>query len=157
MKLRLYIADTFEVLQNGKVLALGLFPDHVVIVPAPPPIDRPSPDDPVFGLTLSALLAFHEVEGDALKGEALVYAPGIDRPVARMSFDAPCDPDAAAVNLISRFNPLPISSAGVYRLDVDANGQRFSEQFEIRITPPVAATVTPRTTKPARKRSVRKT
>lgn len=155
MKFRAYIADTFEVLQNGKVLALGLFPDHVLVVHTQAGEPAPSDAAPI-GIEASLMMSFSEVDEPTVTGHAVVIPPDSDRPVARTNFEARRQSPGSATNVITKFKPLPVRAPGIFKLQVHVNGHDFEDWFEVRVTPPPGAAAAQPPAKAARKRTARK-
>lgn len=133
VKFSLYIADRFEAMQNGKLLAVGLFADKTVVLNAA--LDAPDPTlELPFGVPLSILLSLHALDSqEQLRGSCSVYPPGDLPAVATLPIDVDLSLGPPAINVIATFDLLAIPAIGHYRVTVEVGGQTFSDGFEIQL------------------------
>jgi len=133
VKFSFYIADSFEAMQSGKLLAVGLFADKVTVLNAALEAPDPTPERP-FGVPLSMLLCLHALDTqDRLQGSCSIYPPGDLPAVATMVIDIVPSQGATAMNVIASLHPLPIPAIGYYRVTVEVGGQTFNDGFEIQL------------------------
>lgn len=132
-KVRLYVADDFRTESTGKVTAVGLFPDRIVVVGNEKKTVAPSLQSPhavdalAFMFTLTGLEGKHKV--------AIQFHDGV------MSGVAP--PEAREVEFIkgrSASFPLIIrgltyTSLGRKKLSVIIDGERYDKEYELRAMP----------------------
>lgn len=118
---KLLVADQFRTEQGGKILAIGLYADGVVVIPSDAP--PPTPEMPL-GIELSLLVTISGVAG---KGPVLVQLG--NKPAREMNVEL--RPFGAA-NLVLNLQPLLVESFGRKVLTVTFAGETHELSFEVR-------------------------
>ncbi|MDO9438033.1 hypothetical protein [Hydrogenophaga sp.] len=119
------VADEFRMEQSGKVLAIGLYPDNVVVCTIPKNAPRPSKETP-FGMDgIALLLTVSGFEGAAtvrfgLSGSSHTF----EHPVSLTA--------GTSVSLILNLKPFRIASFGVKDVFVEVEGAKHTLHFEVR-------------------------
>ena len=132
MKGLLYVADNFQTLQDGKVLAVGLYADKVVVMNIP--IDAPEPSAELpFGISLGLLVCLLELPAADVSGHISILPPSGHAMAPPMSFAVPAQAGRSA-NIVLATNPFLVSEPGVYQVVVDIADLHIAESFEIRMT-----------------------
>lgn len=132
MKLLLYVADEFKTLEGGKTLAVGLFTDRVVILNVPVDIPEPTAEVP-YGIPLGLLACIVDSPLEEVHGTAVIAPPAGQPVVARAEIDGR-SLGAGAMNFLFRFDPFPMTGAGIYTVTVALDGlEPLSETFELRV------------------------
>ena len=132
MKALLYVADNFQSLQDGKVLAVGLYSDKVVILNIP--IDAPEPSSKLpFGISLGLLVCLLDLPAEDVSGNISILPPSGHALVSPMTFAVPAQAGRSA-NIVLALNPFLVSEPGLYQVVVDIADVRISESFEIRMS-----------------------
>lgn len=150
MRLQLLIADHFDTLANGKVVALGLFTDRVVVMNLPADMAAPTVEMP-FGLDLGLLLTLSDTVLNGADAEVSIHPPGGLPSVAVIRMAGLSVNPGASANLLTKLQPLIIPCPGVYEVQVKVGGQVMTDSFEVRIVPlPAATAAQPVATLPAR-------
>lgn len=140
MQLTVHIADSFDTLASGKVLAVGLFPDRVVVMNVP--ADAPEPTAKVpFGTDLGLLLALTDAPIGSINGEVRILPPEGAPCVGSMPFGGLQIAVGSSVNILVQLRPLLVPHAGVYTVEVQVGSDVLFGTFEVRINrlPPVGA------------------
>lgn len=153
MKLSVLIADHFETLSSGKILALGLFPDRVVVINLPLQADG-TPPAPPYAVELSILCCFTELSSEVADLHLEVIPPEGGKPIARITVPQAAMDQGRSFNVIGKIAPLLASSSGFYAVKANMGKETAADQFELRIQFPVPAADTagkPPRPKPARK------
>lgn len=132
MQLHLLIADHFDTLANGKMLALGLFTDRVVVMHVPAETPDPTPEIP-YALELGLLLTLTNAPTTPIHGEVRIVAPGSGPPVGNLRFDALSIRSGDSANILTKLKPLLVPHAGTYTVEVHAGDEVLSANFEVRI------------------------
>jgi hypothetical protein len=118
--LRLFVADQFRTEQGGKVLAIGLYTDNVVVFPSDAP--EPTSDLPL-GLELSLLINISGVQG---KGTVSIQ---LGREKREMALELKRQGSA---NFVLNLQPLLIEAFGKKTVQVGLAGQVHELHFEAR-------------------------
>ena len=134
MQLRLYVADEFRPLADGKILAVGLFPDLLILVNEPPP----APDGTAAPLIVR--LAFLACIMGLEPGEHVVSLSINDPAGAALPNridNAAVRVEVNALNLIVSVPAFEVRGGGTYtaRVTVDA-GAALSHDFSIEVRAP---------------------
>ncbi|MBL0419016.1 hypothetical protein JI739_01530 [Ramlibacter sp. AW1] len=119
---RLFVADQFRTEVNGKVLAIGLYTDNVIVIPYDSP--DPSTEKPLALNPLSILINIGGIVG---KGRVVVHL----HPMGERELEVQLAPLGSA-NLVINFQPLIIESIGRKDVRVTFAGQTKELTFEIR-------------------------
>lgn len=121
---KLLVADQFRVEAGGKVLAIGLYPDGVVVMQMPADAPDPTDESPVGIAQLALLLS---VSGSGRSHNLRVQLGADD------AKEFPVDlGTAGSVNVILDLRPLVIRSFGIKPVVVELAGERHELSFEIR-------------------------
>ncbi len=121
---RLLVADEFRTEANGKVLAVGLYPDSVVVCQTPSDAAAPSKKHPIGINSLYFLVTIGGVVGK----QKVSVSIGNSKPV-EMEVEMKADHSA---NLIFGSRPLLIQSFGVKQVAVEFAGVKKVMEFELR-------------------------
>ena len=132
MKLQLHIADQFEALVNGKLLALGLFADRVVVMLIPAEMPDPTPESP-HAMQLGLLLTLSDMSDRPLEGEVRILPPGGGKPVGGFSFAGLPIQAGDSTNVVTKLAPLIIPQAGVFSVEAHIGDEVLVASFEVRI------------------------
>ena len=129
---RLYLADDFRSEIDGKVTAVGLYTDLVVVANMQPGTPPPSPEKPLVIHSLSAMIT---VAG--LEGMHLVSFEYVDETLPKASKGGePKEVDFAgkltAGNLVVKFQPFVAGGFGKKRIVVKIDDESSNFEFEIR-------------------------
>ena len=132
MRLQLLIADHFDMLASGKVAALGLFADGVVVLTLPPDTAPPTAEMP-YGLDLGLLLTLSDAELNNAQAQITILPPAGLPTVATVRADGVTAHPGQAANIMTKLKPLLVPCAGVYQAQVAVAGQVLTASFEVRI------------------------
>ena len=135
MTCRFFLADDIRQELHGKVTAVGLYSDNVVLVELPGGGPDPSLAKPAAIASLAILASVSTPAGPHLfnvqlrdaKG-AMPFGPFPPRSVISTK-------DAPASNIILRFQPLPFATFGLMHLTLQVDDASFEFTFEIRRRP----------------------
>lgn len=161
MQLHLLIADHFETLASGKVLAVGLFTDRVVVMQVPAEEPDPSPKVP-YATDLGLLLTLSDAPATQLEVEVRILPPGGGQAVGIAPFGGLRITGGHSVNILTKLKPMLVPQAGVFTVEAQVGDETLRASFEIRIhrlppsLPPQAPTGTV-STAPAKRRRARAT
>ena len=130
MKIEFYLADFIETLVSGKLVAVGLFTDRVILLNVPFDVPDASKDAP-YAFNLSAALCPLVEPGDHSLSVAVEY-PGGDRgPTAPpQSFTTL---PGRRINIVVPMNPLLVPMAGEFALIATVDGKETRLPFELRV------------------------
>lgn len=135
MRLRLYLADHFDTLVSGKQLAVGLYPDLVVVMSPSPDAPQPTPEVP-YAMDMGLMLTLSGLPVGQSVGELRVLPPGLpDRPVLKSGFVCHAAEAGSAVNVTLQARPLLIPAVGTYSVQVTIGAEVLQDEFEVRIRP----------------------
>lgn len=139
MQLTVFIADSFDTLASGKVLAVGLFPDRVVVMNLPSDANEPTVKAP-YGTDLGLLLALTDSREGNIDGEVRILPPHGAPVVGSMPFKGLKVAVGASVNILVQLKPLLVPHAGIYTVETQIGENILSGTFEVRINrlPPAA-------------------
>ena len=129
---KLLVADDFRAEASGKVTAVGLFADSVVVVNAPAEAPAPTPELPVGIDSLGILVNISGLEG---KHRVSLSFGAYARNAAPMTTDAleyDFPSAGSSINLISAFRPLLVQSYGMKTVKVHVDDCEETLQFEVR-------------------------
>lgn len=134
MKLILYVADEFKSLEGGKALAVGLFPDRVVVLNVPRTTPPPTAELP-YGIPLGLLVCVLDLPAAEVSGSGSIETP---TGPSRMSLQRVTLRGAVggSANLQMRFDPFLVTAPGTYSFTLSFDGfDPLSASFEFRIEP----------------------
>lgn len=132
MQINLQIADHFDLLANGKVLAVGLFPDRVVVMQVPAEAPEPSAELP-YATDLGLLLTLSDAPAAPLEGEVRILSPGDGRAVGVLPFGGLNISGGQSANILSKLRPLMVQQAGVFTVEAQVGDETARASFEVRI------------------------
>lgn len=133
MKLRLYLADMMEPQANGKLAALGLFPDLVVVLTVPPGSPDPTPQA-AFGTDLCLMLTITGLPAGDTIGEMQLLAPTPEpMPVLKARFPFHVPKGSTGLNVPLPMKPMPVPALGVYTVELRVGNDVLRETFEIQV------------------------
>lgn len=132
MHMQLLIADHFDTLASGKVLAVGLFTDRVVLLNVPADAADPSPEVP-FGIDLGLLITLSDTPPGPMAGEISIHPPGSLPPVAVLRFTGIGVAAGYAANVMTKLQPLLVPCPGIFAVHLKLGDDVWSETFEVRV------------------------
>lgn len=136
-----YMAEDFRRELNGKLSAIGLYPDHVVVLQLPESLPDPSPQNPLTIRSLAFAFSVVHLSGDALISID-VESNGVRSPlVPQDQFAWPGE--GHSVNLLAAIEPWVVQQLGVRELVLTLNGAEHRFRYELRratIKPPASKT-----------------
>lgn len=121
---RILIADDFRVEEGGKVFAIGLFTDNVIVSLVPRGTPAPTAELPYGIDALAILLCVGGVSG--LHDLSVTLGDG---PSRQWQVDLQ---EGASANLIMKLRPLLVRSFGMKPVRIEFAGQTFESAFELR-------------------------
>lgn len=132
MKTLLYIADNIQRMADGKLLMLGVYPDHVIQLNFPKDVAvRPTKEMPTVMNSLSIVVVIFEMPPGKRRVEPNMHLPNgeVSQKMAAVEFDTA---ETNTANLLFNFTPLFIPMEGIYRLEFEIDGERLSFPITIR-------------------------
>jgi hypothetical protein len=124
---RLFVADEVRVEASGKLMAIGLYGDGVLLVQQPSEAPDPTQDVPY---AIDSLCLVITIGGSSGQQDVRVSIGG--QKVADRSFDLQ---PGRSVNLLLQFRPFLFSSFGVKHVEIEFAGTKHSQWFEVRSLP----------------------
>lgn len=152
-----YMAEDLRQEVNGKVTAIGLYPDHVAVLQIPEDIPDPTETAPIFIKSIGFLFSVTRLTKPTNISVDIVSG-GKRKPFLEAQKCAVSDPDKS-VNLLGVMAPCQVSSFGKKALHVMVGGSEHIFTFEFRrvSVPPVGLIPPPKKAAPrGAKRAVRK-
>lgn len=131
---RFFVADDMRQEHNGKVTAVGLYPDDVIVAEMPPSVPDPTPEFmaqlPGVSILASAIVPPGEHQYQFEIDPSSILPPmkessGSARNIGTTRI-------GESVNLIMRLAPLPIVGFGMVTVAIHVDGIPFRYSFEIR-------------------------
>lgn len=141
MHCELFIADHFDTLASGKVLAVGLFTDRVVVLRPGQGAPEATAETP-YAHELSLLLMLKDLPPGKHVSRMTVSPPGANKPPVELRLPELELPAGQSANLIVKLAPLLVPRAGDFEVNVHVGDERQTLTFEVRID---AALVAPKT------------
>lgn len=121
---KLLVADEFRIEQSGKVLAVGLYSDGVVVFTIPKNAPPPTKDTP-YGIDgLALLLTVGGFVGETVVKFGLEGGKTLEHKVS-------LQPGNSA-NLILNLKPFRVGTFGVKKLNIEMAGTEHTLEFEVR-------------------------
>ncbi len=131
MDLHFYVADDFKVMLDGKLVAVGLFPDRVVVLQIGMEAPAPTAESPI-----SVPLVFVACLAGAKDGEFEVSGR-ITAPSGKVVLDYPKHrtmlSSMASATMILKASPLVVPEPGLYQVVFSIGRQRLKSSFEVRV------------------------
>lgn len=133
MDVLLYVADDFKVMENQKLLAIGLYPDRVVVLNATSVKSTPpSPDSPSVLEALSFMLCVRGIEPGRRAYSLEVIGPSGKATGAIAPPQTGVVPPNAPLNLAFRFAPYIVTALGKHVVRLTVDGVVLDSDFEVR-------------------------
>lgn len=133
MQVDLFMADMFDTLQSGKLVALGLYTDRTMVLHIPPEAPTPSEENPV---AVPVTLCFCIQGLDDTEHTFKLSFEGPDGSASPMRLGGNFKGrTGSSGNLVHRFEPFLLNQIGPHQaiLDIDGTSHRFLINF--RATP----------------------
>lgn len=132
MKAQLLIADLFEPLANGKILAVGLYPDGIIMFESSPS-SRP-------GARAVSSLGFMVVLTECAPGPITAVADvllpsGAPHPHLKQAQIGGAVSAAGSLNMVLNAPHLVLPEDGTYHMRFQVGGQAFDLPFTVRTKP----------------------
>lgn len=141
MKTSLLIADHVDTLLSGKLAALGLYTDSVIVLQLGATDAEPTAELPL-GVFMCLVLTVHVAPAPDVPGSLRVIGPdggaSPEAPLPPLKF-----PQGTAANLVVRLTPLLVSRAGLFKVLVRYGDETDEHTFEVRIRRPPEAPPAP--------------
>lgn len=141
MHCELFIADYFERLVTGKMLAVGMYPDRTIVLQVPAETSPPSNEQP-YASDLSILLTLQDVPDGQHDSHVVIRPPGDGEPSQPLRLPTIKAVSGKSLNVIVNLKPLVIPSAGRYGVELHVGEEVATCHFEARIAPLTPASST---------------
>jgi hypothetical protein len=128
MKSFLYLAEDIQPMLNGKALAVGLFPDHVVVVHVHDM--RASKENPV-GVNLAFLVCVTDVKPGEYAVRLAIAAPDGTPTKYKVDTKQTVIP-GGSITVAIRCQPFLFTEAGHYTVRTTVNDEMLESTFEVR-------------------------
>jgi hypothetical protein len=150
---KLLLADDFRLEQGGKVTALGLYVDGVIVIHMDEGLPDPTLEAPIAIEGISLLVAVSGLEGEHSIGMGL-SGGNKDVPTGpvqeqKVSFES----GGHSIQMITKIRPLLIGSLGIKHVLVSIDGTEMLLPFEVRRGVPPGAQSHPANDQKAKPRS----
>jgi hypothetical protein len=132
MHLRIHIADHFDTLATGKVLAVGLFSDRVVLLNLPADAPEPTSEIP-FAFDLDLLITLTGPIAEPSACDIRILAPGMAQPVAHLHMPSLQIAGGSSTNITSKLRPLLVTQPGIFTVEASCGGETAQDTFEVRL------------------------
>lgn len=145
---RFYLAEDLRQEVNGKMSAVGLYTDNVVILPLPDTIPEPTESTPIFVGSLGFLFNVSRLS-QATKISIDIESDGKRKPFMEPKDYASPGP-GRSINMVGVMEPCPVTSFGEKTLVVTVGESVHTFNFEIRRAPlsTIGAVLDPKTETP---------
>lgn len=132
MKTHFYLADDIQPLGEGKLLMVGVYPDHTVVVNfAKGAVNRPTKEKPAAMPSLTFGLTLLELQAGKRQAAPVLRLPSGEphHTINPVDFDIK---ETRTVNLLFKLTPFVIPIDGVYTLElkVDEELLKFPVMFK---------------------------
>ncbi|MBD2222712.1 hypothetical protein H6G33_37975 [Calothrix sp. FACHB-1219] len=121
---KMLVADEFRMEQSGKVLAIGLYSDSVVVLTIPKNAPKPTKETPIGFDGVSLLLTIGGIVGETSVRFGLEGGQAIEH---RLNLQS-----GTSANIIVNIKPFRIASFGVKNVIVELAGSTHKLHFEVR-------------------------
>lgn len=132
-QVRFYIAEDLRQEVNGKVSAMGLYTDNVVVLPLPEDIPEPTESQPIMIKSLGFLFNFSKLT------QAATISIDIETNGKRKPFmqpqEYPVPGPGQSINMVGVMQPCVVTSFGERTLIVTVGESVHTFNFEIRRAP----------------------
>lgn len=130
MKFELLIADAIDTLANGKLAAVGIYADKVLLVQVG---DEDFGRQVQYMLNLTAAITVMGAEPGEHKFDIALLAPGEEGEGKVLVRDATYEAEkGASANFLVAVSPFAGTQFGEYKFVVNFDGQKYTLPFEIR-------------------------
>lgn len=130
---RFFLAEDFRQEIGGKVSAIGLYADNVIVLQLPSDLPDPTADTPILIRSLAFLFSISAF-GNASVASVDLNVNG-DRKPFMVPRELPATDPGNSVNLLGVMAPCAVTSFGKKTVIVDIGGTEHSFEFEIRRVP----------------------
>lgn len=127
---RFFLAEDFRQEIGGKVSAIGLYADNVVVLQLPPDLAEPTEETPIMIRSLAFLFSVSALSQPSLASVDL-RVNGDQKPLMAPR-DLPAIEPGNSVNLLGVMAPYVVTSFGEKTVVVDIAGTKYTFKFEIR-------------------------
>lgn len=143
-----YMAEDLRQEVNGKVTAIGLYPDHVAVLQIPEDIPDPTEAAPIYIKSLGFLFSLSRL-GQPTTVSVDIESGGTRKPFLEAQ-EYPAIEPGKSLNLLGVMAPCPVSSFGEKKLHVSIGNSLQTVTFEIRRVslPPVDSAPAPQIAAP---------
>ncbi|MEO7853074.1 MAG: hypothetical protein ABIR94_12600 [Rubrivivax sp.] len=124
-QVELFVAEDIRREAEGKVTAVGLYPDRVIVILVPPEAPEPSKERPYSVASAAFLINIRNLVGEHRVSVDLGDGPAHEQSVSFADI-------GASVNLIAIVRPMLVHSFGVKTMFIKVDGIPFDRTFEIR-------------------------
>lgn len=135
MKLKILVADQFEGLVSGKMLAMGLFADGVIVLnpgKLPDGTVEPAP----YSVNLAVLCTLTDLPSSPAEGSIEIFAPPPDSErVAHLGLGPVSAKPGRSLSVSGRLMPFLAPRAGSYTVRARVGEAEATDAFEVRIEP----------------------
>lgn len=128
-----YLAEDLRQEANGKVSAIGLYTDHVVVVGMPESAPEPTEKDPILLRSLGFLFNISGFTKPTSIGISRSSKAGL-RPLV-MPKEYPAPGEGRSINLLALLEPCAISELGKKKMVVSVGESNYEFEYEIRRGP----------------------
>lgn len=134
VRCRFFLADDLRQEVGGKVSAIGLYSDDVIVLQLPTEEPAPTVEKPIGFEGICVLISLSGLVGTRECNFELLGPTGT--PILRAAPASVDFPTAAnSVNLISKFRPFICTQFGKFKFAARIGEHRFEYEFEIRRGP----------------------
>lgn len=134
---RFFLAEDFRQEIGGKVSAIGLYPDNVIVLQLPTDLPEPTPGAPILIRSLAFLFSVSALGEDSVASVDLNVNG--DRKPFMAPLELPATDPGGSVNLLGVMAPCAVTSFGKRTVIVDIRGTEHKFEFEIRRVPSPAS------------------
>lgn len=134
---RFFLAEDFRQEIGGKVSAIGLYADNVVVLQLPPDLAEPTTETPIVIRSLAFLFNVSALSKASMASVDL-HVNG-DRKPFMVPRELPATEPGNSVNLLGVMAPCVVTSFGKKTVVVDIAGTEHTFEFEFRRVPSPAS------------------
>ena len=124
----LTVADDIQLMQLGRIMAIGLYPDRVIVMHRP--ADAPADAVPALGRLALLLTVKGLPPGEHEVATTIVFPKGTGE-MKSQGARVQVDDAGGAINLQMAFSSFPVSAEGEFTLRVELAGCTIEEHFWI--------------------------
>lgn len=134
---RFFLAEDFRQEVGGKVSAIGLYADNVVVLQLPPDLAEPTAETPIVIRSLAFLFNVSALREPSVASVDL-HVNG-DRQAFMVPRELPATEPGNSVNLLGVMAPCTVATFGKRTVIVDIAGTEHTFEFEFRRVPSPAS------------------